>query len=215
MRVPIYPQDLNSGSGFARLAKCLKRDWPGDEPIGLSEAQNLLARCFGYSDYHQIRFSNSPESVAYPSLANVVAQCMETLCDELIGGGRAKFFDLTMLQVQVIDWPFLQLSAYRKHYGHSDNRILGQAVNAELIEAFLSTQKAQPEVQPDGRTDELFSKKIETMMRHLTVASCAAYVSPPMGVCNHQSPYDANRPSSAGMLCLSCAPSIFQSKLEF
>lgn len=213
MRVPIYPQDLNSGSGFARLAKCLKRDWPGTEPIRLSEAQNLLARCFGYSDYHQIISSNSPKIVAYPSIADVVAQCMETLCGELLGGGRAKFFDLGKLQTQVIDWPFLQLSVYRKQYGHSDNRVVAKAVIAELIEAFLSTQKAHSEVQPDKRTHELRLNRLDAMLGHLSVNSCAAYVSPPMGVCTHQSPYDANQPSSGGMSCLSCGPSIFQHKL--
>lgn len=177
MRVPIYPQDLNSGSGFARLAKCLKRDWPGTEPIRLSEAQNLLARCFGYSDYHRIISSNSPETVAYPSLAYLVPQCMEMLCGELIGGGRAKFFDLTKLQAQVIDWPFLQLSVYRKHYGHSDNRVVSQAVTAELIEAFLSTQKALSDVQPDEPTHERRLKKLDAALGHHSVASSMEYIS--------------------------------------
>lgn len=179
MRVPIYPQDLNGGSGFARLAKCLKRDWPGDEAIRLSEAQDLLARCFGYSDHHQIRSSASSTSsgrVAYPPLASVVAQCMQTLSSELIGGGRAKFFDLTKLQAQVIDWPFLQLSAYREHYGHSDNRVVSQAVTAELIEAFLSTQKALS-VQPDDPTHERRLKKLDAALGHHPVASSMEYIS--------------------------------------
>lgn len=214
MRVPIYPQDLNSGSGFARLAKCLKRDWPGTEPIRLSEAQNLLARCFGYSDYHQIISSNSPKIVVYPSLADVVAQCMETLCGELLGGGRAKFFDLGKLQTQVIDWPFLQLSVYRKHYGHSDNRVVAKTVTAELIEAFLSTQISQPEVQSDGRPHELRSKKLDAMLGHHPVESCIEYLDSSIGYCNLQSSYDAYQPSSAGMPCLSCGHAIFKGEPE-
>lgn len=214
MRVPIYPQDLNSGSGFARLAKCLKRDWPGDKAIRLSEAQDLLARCFGYSDYHQIRSSSSPERLAYPSLASVVAQCMETLSSELIGGGRAKFFDITQLQAQVTDWPFLQLSVYREHYGHSDNRVVGQAVTAELIEAFLSTQKALSDVQPDEPTHELRLKKLDAALGHHPVASSMEYLSSSIGYCNPQTSYNAYKPSPAVMPCLPCGYYISEGKLE-
>lgn len=207
MRVPIYPQDLNSGSGFARLAKCLKRDWPGAEPIRLSEAQNLLARCFGYSDYHQVR-STTPQDVAYPSLANLVAQCMKTLSSELIGGDRAKFFDLGKLQAQVIDWPFLQLSVYREHYGHADNRVVGEAVNADLIETFLSTQITKPAGQPSGFSDEFAVEKLQSMMAHNSVSTTLEYVSTSMGKCLNQSPYGTNEASvlPSGK-CVTCGPS--------
>ena len=130
MRVPIHPQDLNSGSGFARLAKCLKRDWPGTEPLRLSEAQNLLARCFGYSDYHELRSSAIEEDIDYPPLMVVTSQCLATLSGELITGGRSKIFNLGEFQSQIFDWPFLQLRVYRTHYGHSDNRLVAAEVRA-------------------------------------------------------------------------------------
>ena len=101
MRVPIHPQDLHGGSGFARLAKCLKRDWPGTEPIRLSEAQNLLARCFGYSDYHELRSSAQEEDVDYPPLMDVTSRCLATLWGELVTGGRSKFFNLGEFQSQI------------------------------------------------------------------------------------------------------------------
>ncbi|OPA95595.1 hypothetical protein BFW88_07535 [Pseudomonas fluorescens] len=200
MRVPIYPQDLNSGSGFARLAKCLKRDWPGAEPIQLSEAQNLLARCFGYSDYHQVK-STTPQDVSYPSLAYVVAQCMKTLSSELIGGERAKFFDLGKLHAQVIDWPFLQLSVYREHYGHSDNRVVGQAVNAELIETFLSTRVTKPSIQPDCFSNEFSFEKLQSMTGHAPVNTTSKYMSTSMGKCTNE---DSVLPNAK---CVTCGPS--------
>ncbi|WP_146118122.1 hypothetical protein [Pseudomonas poae] len=205
MRVPIYPQDLNSGSGFARIAKCLKRDWPGTEPIRLSEAQNLLAKSFGYSDYHQLR-SSSPEGVPCPSVATVVAHCMMTLSSELIGDGRALFFDLGELHMQVINWPYLQLSVYRERYGHSDNRIVGQAANAELIDAFLATQKTRPELQSSGLTDKLSRRKLAAMVGHHPEMSTEAYMSTPMGVCS-----DTTR-ASTGMQCQPCGPANAQKR---
>lgn len=192
MRVPIYPADLNADSGFTRVAESLKRDWPGEEPIGISEAQNLLAKCLGYSDYHQVKSTTPAEGAAYPSLATVVAHCMKTLSSELIGSGRAKFFDLGRLQAQVTDWPFLQLSVYRDHYGHSDNHVVNQAVNAELIEAFLSTQKARP----TQGTSELSIEKLQSMTGHKPTNSTLVCVKTSMGACFDET-FDSDNHSSA------------------
>lgn len=192
MRVPIYPVDLNPGSGFTRIAESLKRDWPGEKAIEISEAQNLLAKCLGYSDYRQVRSTTPAEGAAYPSLATVVAHCMKPLSSELIGGGRAKFFDLGRLQAQVTDWPFLQLSVYRDHYGHSDNHVVSQAVNAELIEAFLSAQKTKP----TQGTTELSIEKLQSMTGHKPANSTLVYAETSMGACLNES-FDSDIHSSA------------------
>lgn len=192
MRVPIYPVDLNPGSGFTRIAESLKRDWPGEEAIEISEAQNLLAKCLGYSDYNQVRSTTPAEDVSYPSPATVVAHCMKTLSSELIGGGRAKFFDLGRLQAQVTDWPFLQLSVYREHHGHCDNRIVSQAINAELIEAFLPTQKAMP----TQGTSEFSIEKLQSMTGHKPANSTLMYAKTSMGACLNES-FDSDIHSSA------------------
>ncbi len=204
MRVPVYHQDLTSGSGFSRIAKNLKRDWPGAEPIGLSKAQNVLARCFGYSDYYDVRSSVQPETLDLPSLALVVAQCMKTLSAELLGGGRWVLFDMGELQEKVFGWPFLQLSAYREHYGHSDSRLAGQLAKAELIQEFLDTQKTKP--KPFFNT--LHVEKTHAMTGHNSKASTAGYVPTSMGVCLNKSSHDLDRYSiSPFEKCVTCGPS--------
>jgi len=57
MRVPLYPADLESQSGFKRLAKNLKRNWPGNPPISLSQSYEVLAKGLGYRNYHDVRQS--------------------------------------------------------------------------------------------------------------------------------------------------------------
>ena len=203
VRVPLYPQDLTGGSGFSRIAKHLKRDWPGAEPIGLSKAQNILARCFGYSDYHEVRSSPPPENPDFPSLAHVVALCMKTLSCELTGDGRWSLFDMGELQENIFGWPFLQLSVYREHYGHSDNWLVGQLVKSELIETFLTTQKTKPEPY----VDEVPIEKLQSMTGHNSTASTAGYVSNTMGVCLNELPHGTSRASALPSgKCVMCGP---------
>ncbi|TWC11827.1 hypothetical protein FBY05_1358 [Pseudomonas sp. SJZ083] len=88
MRVPIFPQDLTAG-GFTRLAKRLKRDWPGPHPLRLSEAQELLARCLGYASYHELYQSAGvhPENVDFPPLGVLMVECLHTIWSEVFNGG--------------------------------------------------------------------------------------------------------------------------------
>jgi len=79
MRVPISPQDIKSGSGILRIAKCLKRDWPVTPPIGLSAAQNLISRCLGYVDYHDARMSAKKLELGFLSLEGLRHQAVNTL----------------------------------------------------------------------------------------------------------------------------------------
>ena len=115
-----------------------------------------------------------------------------SLSSELVGGGRTKFFDLGRLQALVTDWPFLQLSVYREHYGHSDNRVVSQAVNAELIKAFLPTQKARP----TQGTSEFSIEKLQSMTGHKPANSTLVYAETSMGACLNES-FDSDIHSSA------------------
>lgn len=54
MRVPVSPSDLESQSGFKRIAKVLSRDWPGPKSFNLSLAREILAKAFGYTGYHDV-----------------------------------------------------------------------------------------------------------------------------------------------------------------
>jgi len=218
MRVPIFPEDLNGGSGFARLAKCLKRDWPGTEPLRLSEAQNLLARCLGYSDYYHLRSSAAEKDVVYPPLMVVTSQCLATLSGELIGGGRGRIFNLGELQSQIFDWPFLQLSVYRNHYGHSDNRLVSAEVRVEVVEAFLSTQNTRPEFRPHeirGIINGFSTKNLQAMVRHYTKTSSSEHVSTPIDPCEHLCPHDTIGPlARPNVPCPMCESYVLQGKIE-
>ena len=210
MRVPIHPQDLNRGSGFARLAKCLKRDWPGTEPLRLSEAQNLLARCFGHSDYHELRSSAIEEDIDYPPLMIVASQCLATLSGELITGGRSKVFNLGEFQSQIFDWPFLQLRVYRNHYGHSDDRLVAAEIRAEVIEAFLSTQKTRPKplpYKPLELADQFSTKDLQAMRGHYSIVSGGERMTTVIGTCSNHSSHDTNRFSNQRLMpCPTCGP---------
>ncbi|NWF06707.1 hypothetical protein HX810_03335 [Pseudomonas salomonii] len=73
MRAPIYLSDLESQKGFKRIAKQLTRDWSGLHPVTLSKARELLARGFGYANYHDVtKSAKAHASDAYaPSAAEV------------------------------------------------------------------------------------------------------------------------------------------------
>lgn len=186
MRVPISLNDLNAGSGFSRLAKNLKRDWLGINPIALSEAQNLLARCLGYEDYHAVRATaagsgSNPDAHECPPLVDVMTQCLATMTAELANVDRCKAFNLEELQAKICSWPFLQLSVYRQQYGHSDNRIVEQAIKAKVIKSALLTMKSS-----DFSYDILLNHDLQAMRQHYRktpLGICPNASKPPLGFC--------------------------------
>lgn len=56
MAFPISNFDLE-GRGFSRLARFVHKNWPGEDPINLSFAQELLSRSLGYKDFHDLQQS--------------------------------------------------------------------------------------------------------------------------------------------------------------
>jgi hypothetical protein len=204
LRVPISLDDLNAGSGFSRLAKTLKRDWLGINAIGLSEAQNLLARCLGYDDYHAVRATataSESDTRAHecPALVDVMNECLAMMTAELASAGKCKAVAFEELQAQILRWPFLQLSAYRQQYGHSDNRIVEQAIRAELIKPDLQTPLALTTKYSDSSYKIFISHDLQAMSQH--------YRKTPLGIC----PSDSTPPpalAGAHFECLRCPPFI-------
>lgn len=167
MRVPISHQDLTAGRGFKRLARNLQRGWLGEEPIALSFAQNLLARCFGYEDFFHLRRSaKSPEeNQVVPSLGEVLSSTVMKIGSELISGGHCRVYNHGELMTLVYGWPFLQLSVYREQYGHSDMASLSRKIVAEQITNFLGRETVQPERELKLADWELTSKQLQQGIR--------------------------------------------------
>lgn len=126
MRVPLFPSDLEAKRGFKRIAKLLQREWLGSEPISLCHAQNLLAQCFGYNDYHDATKSTEyllPAS-ALPALQDVWSNSLYLIQSHLAKTSSARAINLTDLLKAIKAWPFLTLTAYRQHYGNVDYHVL-------------------------------------------------------------------------------------------
>ncbi|MBK5374633.1 hypothetical protein JFT81_08300 [Pseudomonas sp. TH43] len=191
MRVPIFPQDLENG-GFTRLAKRLKRDWLGTRPLRLSEAQEILSHCLGYSSYHDVAQSAEihNDDVDFPPLQSLTVEFLQTICAELYENGHCKVFDLGELQETIYNWPFLLLRVYRNHYGHSNNYIVNQSVKAANIETFLTSQTPRPEHHPKDYKIGFSSEQLQPMTEHHDHLSSSAYIPrhPRMGVCPNNGP---------------------------
>jgi hypothetical protein len=205
MRVPIHPDDLVAGTGFIRLARTLKRDWLGIEPISLSNASELMSRCLGYSNLHDLKRDAKQGSVEFAPLAVVMTQCLATVTAELLESGKCRVFNIGELQEQIFQWPFLQLSTYRNHYGHADNRVVGQAVKTELIDAYLDTLPTRPKQQMRLLKAPFTTRELQAMLGHLPLDSTPDYLSVTSGKCLHS--VDGASPMTP-FECLICKPSI-------
>lgn len=216
MRVPIFRQDLITGSGFKRLAKRVQHDWPGAESISLSRAQDILARCLGYTSFHDVSKSADlhPAHTDYPPLGDVTINCIETISSELMSDGRTKAFNLGELQANIYRWPFLLLSVYRKHYGHSDNDKVGRAIQADHVKAFLRTQMPEHEVELQSLRFEAHLDKVQAQLGHENQLSTNSYINFPIGECPNSPPLKDNTALTKHIECSSCGPYVFPGKLE-
>lgn len=167
MRVPISHQDLIAGNGFKRLARSLQRDWLGEEPIALSFAQDLLARCFGYQDYHHVgKSAGSREELQdAPPLGTVLSTTVMTIASELLSGGRCGVYNHGELMTVVYGWPFLDLSVYREQYGHADMASVSRKILAEQITNFMGSETLQPERELKLADWELTSRQLQQGIR--------------------------------------------------
>ncbi|RMW23476.1 hypothetical protein ALO95_200184 [Pseudomonas syringae pv. antirrhini] len=185
MRVPIHPDDLVAGTGFIRLARTLKRDWLGIEPISLSQASELMSRCLGYSNLHDLKRDAKQGSAEFVPLASVMTQCLATMTASLMESGKCRMLNIGELQEQIFQWPFLQLTTYRNHYGHTDNRMVGQAVKTELIDAYLDTLPTRPKQQLPAAGAPFTTRELHAMAGYLPLHETLDYLSVTSGQCLH------------------------------
>lgn len=204
MRVPIHPDDLFAGTGFIRLARTLKRDWLGIEPISLSQASELMSRCLGYSNLHDLKRDAKLDSAEFVPLATAMTQCLATMAAELMESGQCRMLNIGELQEQIFQWPFLQLSTYRNHYGHTDNRMVGQAVKTELIDAYLDTLPTRPKQQIPSVRAPFTTRELHAMAGHVSIHETLDYLSVTSGKCHH----GADGSPILHVDCLICKPLI-------
>lgn len=163
MIVPIFAQDLNAGNGFNSLAQCLQSDWLGEDPITPAFAHDLLARCLGYQNFHQVTSSIiSPDEVTdVPPLGDVLSRSVATIASELISGGHCRVFNCGELLTQIYGWPFLQLSVYRDQYGHTDMSSVAKTILAETMRKFVGADTPFPERELRLPDWEFTSKQLQ------------------------------------------------------
>ena len=74
MRIPVYPNDLTSHRGFKSMAKQLRKILHGPSRIQLAFAQNLLAKGFGYQNFHDLEQTAKRSSSTVPAMEQSTAR---------------------------------------------------------------------------------------------------------------------------------------------
>lgn len=115
MRIPIYPADLTPQKGFKRIAKVMHRDWPGPDSINLSASREILARCFGYKNYHDVTKSADewPDNAPSPEVMDLRAAILVALANKLHAESISNSVDLEKLTAFVESLPLDWLQTYR------------------------------------------------------------------------------------------------------
>lgn len=115
MRIPIYPADLNPQKGFKQIAKKIQRNWPGSEPVNLSAAREILARCLGYKDYHDVTRSADgwSDDTTAPEIEDLRAAILVSLGKQLDAGSSSVSVNLERLTTFVERLPLTALQTYR------------------------------------------------------------------------------------------------------
>jgi hypothetical protein len=111
MHVPIYPADLVPQKGFKRIAKVIHRDWPGHEPLNLSAAREILARCLGYQDFRDV--NRSAEGWSDDASAPKVEDLRPAILVALRAESLSNAIDLERLNAFVGRLPLNVLQTYR------------------------------------------------------------------------------------------------------
>lgn len=74
MRIPVYPDDLTSHRGFKSMAKQLRKILHGPSRIQLAFAQDLLAKGFGYQNFHDLEQTAKTGSSTVPAMEHSTAR---------------------------------------------------------------------------------------------------------------------------------------------
>ena len=175
MRVPLYLQDLEPGLGFKRIAKLIKRDWPGPASLSLSDAQEVLARCLGYTDYHDVHRSARacPANASCDSLDGVWAQSMPVISDKLMRDFPSFPLNIVLLYQFVTSWPLLMLTSFRHFHGHTDHRIL-KATIENRWKSDLEAHWAKLQETADSVRD--VAESVQRQLGHHSLGSTLTYL---------------------------------------
>jgi len=74
MRIPVHPDDLISNRGFKSMSKQLRKLLHGPSRISLAFAQDLLAKGFGYENYHDLEQTAKAGTSASPAMEHSTAR---------------------------------------------------------------------------------------------------------------------------------------------
>lgn len=182
MRVPIFSKDLESGKGVLRLARCLQRDWPSEEPIKLSTAQNLMSRCLGYADFHEVKVNADSTNSVFPSLEDVQTQSCAVIKAEL-----AKYFQPVEigsedLHARISKWPFMHLHAFHMRSGEPSAKLSEEALLMSE-KAALYYALSVPKLEQDAIDVQAIFERVRSAMGHNPKEMTLSYLKAPIGQC--------------------------------
>ncbi|WP_201199150.1 hypothetical protein [Pseudomonas sp. S37] len=203
MRISIFPQDVKSGKGVLRLAKLLQRDWPGENRIGLSAAQNLISRCLGYANYHDVRMSVGSSKFEFATLEELRAQSFEVIKAEVEKACPSQEVKFEKLLERISTWPFIGLQIFTNPFFHSRS----PAPEKQMLESlqmtayYLSSYSNNADVMP-------IRDRIEAMLGHKSTDMTRLYSRTPMGACRRDNSERKFELLSGSTECLNCGPSI-------
>lgn len=104
MAFPISKIDLE-GRAFTRVARFIHKNWPGQDPIKMSFAQEFLSRSLGYKDFHDLQ--QSAGLIRYRTGPADASMILPLACAELDG---APGLDRMAIKGFVESWPVNLLS---------------------------------------------------------------------------------------------------------
>ncbi|WP_443694733.1 hypothetical protein [Pseudomonas sp.] len=203
MRVPIFSKDLESGKGVLRLARCLQRDWPSEEPIKLSAAQNLMSRCLGYVDFHDVKVSADSANSVFPSLEDVQAQSCAVIKAELAKYSQPVEISGEDLYVRISKWPFMHLHAFHMRSGEPGVKLSEEALLMSE-KAALYYALSVPKLELDEIDVQAIFERVRSAMGHNPKELTLSYLKTPIGQC--RSSDDTPEASVFFTKCFDCGP---------
>ncbi|MNO29477.1 hypothetical protein D3C76_193900 [compost metagenome] len=205
MRVTIFSQDLKSGKGVVRLARCLQRDWPGAKPIGLCTAQNLMSRCLGYSDYYDVRMSADDSKFEVATLEDLRAQSFEIIKAEVQQTTSTDGMALEQLSNSIAKWPFHNLGIFKVLCAPSSLPFSARSIHDPMKMSMYYMIG-----RPENFGHQAIIENVQASLEHFPINSSERYLPTSFGIC----PNDLTPSNFEGLIgsakCLTCGPFIFK-----
>lgn len=205
MRVTIFSQDLKSGKGVLRLARCLQRDWPGAKPIGLCTAQNLMSRCLGYSDYYDVRMSADDSELEVATLEDLRAQSFEIIKAEAQQITATDSMALEQLRKKIARWPFHNLGIFKILFAPS-----GFPLSALSIHYSMEMSMYYMTGRPESFDRQAIMEKVQASLGHFPINSSERYLPTSLGDCRNGLSPSKREGLIGSNECLTCGPIIFK-----